>query len=195
MEEMTYIKRWETSILRGNFLNYPELVELSHGLTHKISSTESQIEHQDYNLFDDKDLDERLLKFRDEVVESAFRKYALDVWGYPFWEKHQYSLKAWTAGLRTGYSHSFHHHSDAHLSGGFYLEVDGSGGELVFHDPRFNFSRGYGFLEGNTDFSPEVIRPCSGDFFIFPSSLYHQVESFKGTIRLALIVDLFVHDN
>ena len=35
--------------------------------------------------------------------------------------------------------------------------------------------------------------PSSGDVLIFPSFLYHNVETFNGKMRLAMPVDLTIH--
>ena len=79
-------------------------------------------------------------------------------------------------------------------NGGGSAEEQDKGGSLVISDHRFNANRGYKD-EYNKWFEPHTIIPCTGDVVLFPSFLYHNVETFYGKLRLAMPVDLILYDN
>ena len=86
-----------------------------------------------------------------------------------------------------------HNHSGSHLSAVFYLLCEEkNGGNIVLHDPRTNANRGY-IDEFQSMFEKIKFTPSSGDVLIFPSFLYHNVETFNGKMRLAMPVDLTIH--
>jgi len=138
------------------------------------------------NIFDDP----KLKEFRDEYVIPRFRQYCssyLDLY------ERDYDLRGWLTGYGTNYAMPKHNHSGSHISAVFYLFCeDNDGGDIILHDPRTNANRGY-LPEFNKMFEPLRFSPETGDFLIFPSFLYHNVETFNGKLRLALPVDLTIY--
>jgi len=182
---------WPTPILKGKMSNQKLIdnvinhILLKYGQANKISSNVL-----DENLFDDKYFNQ----FKNEIVLPSFYQF----YNIEFNKKitSNFSLRAWITGYGVNYAMPKHNHSGSHLSGVFYLisEDKTSGGKIVLSDPRFNANRGY-----KNDFSKwfnsEKYLPSSGDFIIFPSFLYHNVETFSGKLRLAIPVDLIIYDN
>ena len=139
------------------------------------------------NIFDD----EGLIKFKNDEVIPTFKRYCsyfnIDL------EKRDYDLRGWVTGYGTNYAMPKHNHSGSHLSAVFYLLCEETnGGDLVLHDPRTNANRGYKdeFLDM---FKPVRITPKTGQVIMFPSFMYHNVETFNGKMRLAMPVDLIMY--
>src|SRR5210317_780312 len=132
------------------------------------------------NLFNDSYFDQ----FKNEIVLPSFYEYYKTEFNKEL--NSNFFLRAWVTGYGLSYAMPNHNHSGSHLSAVFYLisEDRDNGGRIVLSDPRFNANRGY-----KNDFSKwfqsEKYLPSSGDFLIFPSFLYHNVETFYGKLRLA----------
>lgn len=190
---MNFLSKWETQLAHGSFTDTFDQEELLNEILQSQSIEASKNEILgDRNLFDYEDL-YQLKLFRDKVVLPYLNEYATRVWKYPFWQNNKFELKAWLTSAKEGYFQTLHSHKDAHLGACFYLMVsDDLGGEIKFYDPRFNFNRGYGFLGETEAFKPQTFTPKTGDYIIFPSSLFHEVNYFKGALRVALIVDLYI---
>jgi hypothetical protein len=86
-----------------------------------------------------------------------------------------------------------HNHAGSPISSVFYLmnEEQQAGGELVLMDPRHNANRGYQ-EQFKPMFENQYYAPKSGEFTMFPGFVYHHTLPFKGKIRLAMPVDLFL---
>jgi hypothetical protein len=181
---------WPTPVLKGK-MNNKKLIDdvinhilLKYGHSNKISS-----DILGENLFDDKYFDE----FKNKIVLPSFHQF----YNAEFNKKlpSNFCLRAWITGYGASYAMPKHNHSGSQLSAVFYLisEDKHNGGKLVLSDPRFNANRGYtnDFLKW---FNTEKYLPSSGDFIIFPSFLYHNVETFMGKLRLAMPVDLFIYE-
>lgn len=138
------------------------------------------------NIFDDPILN----KFKKNHVIPTLRNFCnpyLDLY------KRDYDLRGWLTGYGTNYAIPKHNHSGSHVSAVFYLLCENNhGGDIILHDPRTNANRGY-IPEFKKMFEPIRFTPQTGDVIVFPSFLYHNVEIFKGKIRLALPVDLTIY--
>ena len=182
---------WPTPVLKGKMSNQKLIddvinhILLKYGQANKISSNVL-----DENLFDDKYFDQ----FKNEIVLPSFCQFYNEEFNKKLTSN--FCLRAWITGYGVNYAMPKHNHSGSHLSAVFYLisEDKNSGGKIVLSDPRFNANRGYknDFLRW---FDSEKYLPSSGDFIIFPSFLYHNVETFSGKLRLAMPVDLIMYDN
>lgn len=141
------------------------------------------------NILDDPAFD----LFVSKVVEPAFNSWLTACMSKRLVDFEERSLKAWITGANSGYSMTNHNHSGAHLSSVFYLVSDeqAQGGEIVFFDPRHNANRSYK-SEWAEYFEPYRLKPKSYSYAVFPSFIYHQVTEFKGDLRLALPVDLYL---
>lgn len=182
---------WPTPVLKGKMSNQKLIDDVSnhillkYGQANKISSNVIN-----ENLFNDEYFDQ----FKNEIVLPAFNQF----YNAEFNNKltSNFFLRAWITGYGVSYAMPKHNHSGSHLSAVFYLisEDKNNGGKIVLSDPRFNANRGYkgDFLRW---FDSEKYLPESGDFIIFPSFLYHNVETFSGKLRLAMPVDLIMYDN
>jgi len=158
-------------------------------LTAYNDNTSANILHK--NVLDDPELS----KFRKEVIIPTFDKFYKQEFGFSVKEK-KFMLRGWVTGYGISYAMQKHNHSGSHLSAVFYLlaEEQEKGGRLVISDPRFNANRGYKdeYLKW---FEPHTLVPTTGDIIVFPSFLYHNVETFYGKLRLAMPVDLILYDN
>jgi hypothetical protein len=142
-----------------------------------------------FNILDDPAFDQ----FTDRVVKPAFDLWLRKCLDKPLEQFTEYSMKAWITGVNNGYSMLNHNHSGAHLSSVFYLlnDNDNAGGEIIFFDPRHNANRSYK-SEWSSYFEPYRLKTPSYTYAVFPSFVYHQVTEFKGSMRLAIPVDLYL---
>jgi hypothetical protein len=144
-------------------------------------------------LDDDCDL---IQSFKNDVVLPTLDSFLKESLGKSTscWKAH--TLKGWLTGSGKNYVSNFHNHKGAAISAIFYLmceEVD-AGGEIYFTDPRQNANRGYD-NQFNQWFDQYSFTPKSGDVVVFPSFLYHYVATYRGNIRIAMPVDLFLYTN
>jgi hypothetical protein len=139
---------------------------------------------------------EVVAEFKETVVYPAFNSFLKKTLNRSIddWKGHK--THGWIAGYGNGYSLTHHNHRGSQLSAVFYLMCNSqkNGGEIVFTDPRQNSNRGYdpAFQEW---FEPLRIIPENGDIVVFPSYLYHYVETYTSSIRLAMPVDLFLFNS
>ena len=183
---------WPTVILReemdpvDNINLYSELMTITDLYKHTNLS-------EDKNLFD---LDSAIIKnFKKDVVEPAFKKYLTEIFSVDL-EKDfsSYRLKSWITKITNGTSVSLHNHSGSHLTGTFYLMADeeDAGGRIEFLDPRTNANRGYPSILRN-HFKETFHLPKTGDILIFPSFLYHHVQTYYSNSRFCLAIDLTLY--
>ena len=139
---------------------------------------------------------ELIQNFNHNVVLPVFDSFLKESLGKSISCWKNYSLKGWLTGSGQNYVSSFHNHKGAVLSSVFYLlcEENDVGGEIYFTDPRQNSNRGYD-NQFSPWFEPLSFIPKSGDVAIFPSFLYHYVATYRGNIRIAMPVDLFLYTN
>eukprot|EP00996_Jenningsia_fusiforme_P007152 NODE_946_length_1802_cov_33.129492_g833_i0.p2 GENE.NODE_946_length_1802_cov_33.129492_g833_i0~~NODE_946_length_1802_cov_33.129492_g833_i0.p2 ORF type:complete len:186 (+),score=18.52 NODE_946_length_1802_cov_33.129492_g833_i0:339-896(+) len=89
-------------------------------------------------------------------------------------------LYCWLSIQREGGFHASHAHSDAALSGVYFVRVPNNAGRLVFSDPR-GVSSFHPTIRGVPPFDNEVFfRPTDGDLVLFPGWLVHRVEPTEG---------------
>jgi hypothetical protein len=183
---------WPTVILQDEIADKLLLEEVTNYtiLKYNQNNTVSAVMKGE-NLFDDSFYD----KFKDEIVLPAFQKY-LQKTSTVDLKKCKYDLRAWLTGYGVSYSMPKHNHSGSHLSAVFYLlsEDKQLGGSLVINDPRFNANRAY-TPEFKKWFDKEIFLPKTGDILIFPSFVYHSVDTYYGKLRLAMPVDLIIESN
>jgi hypothetical protein len=143
------------------------------------------------NILEDKA--DEVREFVDCIVKPAFEQFLNSSLGLSFNDWEGYRLNGWLTGSGKKYSMSHHNHAGSQISAVFYLlcEDVGQGGRIIFTDPRQNANRGYDrkFSEW---FAPLEIVPRSGSIVVFPSYLYHFVETYQSNLRLALPVDCFM---
>ncbi len=158
---------------------------------------------QEYNIFNPptdinkvnilEDKSEEVQEFVLKVIKPAFEEFLKSSLNLSFSDWKGYRLNGWLTGSGKNYSMMHHNHSGAQISAVFYLLCEDveHGGKIVFTDPRQNANRGYDrkFLEW---FLPLEIAPKSGSIVVFPSYLYHFVETYQNNLRLALPVDCFL---
>ena len=134
--------------------------------------------------------------FNQKVALPLFDNFLKDSLGKDISCWKDFKLKGWLTGTGKNYSSIPHNHKGASLSAVFYIfceEID-RGGEIYFTDPRQNSNRGYD-NQFSSWFESLSFTPKSGDVVIFPSFLYHYVATYRGNIRIAMPVDLFLYTN
>ena len=113
----------------------------------------------------------------DEFLKEHFPKQAT------------FSFNWWVHVYKQGATHHIHNHLGSQFTGILYLATPPVGGELVLHDPRGNANRGYN-TNLNHMFDPVVLQPEAGDLFIFPSFVWHNVETVKD-LRICMPFDVW----
>jgi hypothetical protein len=131
----------------------------------------------------EEEMQKELSKF-DKYLKETCNK-TLDDWNY--------RLNGWLVSYGEGNSLNYHNHRGSQLSSVLYIIADSedNGGDIIFTDPRQNANRGYDPLFNNW-FEPFRFKPKCAEIVIFPSFLYHFVETYGSNVRLAMPVDLFL---
>ena len=175
---------WSTPVYLTN-ATIPDIIT-QHILTNYGDSNKISANVSGDNILDDPKLGE-LKRFIVSSFENYLSRYDINL------KNKDYDLRAWITGYGTNYAMPKHNHSGSHLSAVFYLLCEEkNGGNIVLHDPRTNANRGY-VDDFQSMFDKVRFTPSSGDVLIFPSFLYHNVETFNGKMRLAMPVDLTIH--
>jgi uncharacterized protein (TIGR02466 family) len=96
----------------------------------------------------------------------------------------QWRIAAWANVSGGGHSNIAHSHGAAYWSSVYYVRVDqGSGGQLLLHDPRMPALRMHAPALQFGRCGPEGmarIKPVEGQIVLFPSWLSHSVEPWAG---------------
>jgi len=100
-----------------------------------------------------------------------------------------YSFSWWVHVYRQGATHHIHNHLGSQFTGILYRATPPVDGELVLHDPRGNANRGYNNNLKHM-FDPIILKPEAGDLFIFPSFVWHNVETVKD-MRICMPFDVW----
>lgn len=175
---------WATPIYKSHIEYSDEIISYILS-THTNPSFSKSLNIIGKNIFDDVNLK----SFKETHIIPKFHEYCKPY--FDLYDK-DFDIKGWLGGYSAGYSMPKHNHSGSQISGIFYLLVDDKGGDLILHDPRTNANRGYKD-ELLSMFKSITFKPKTNDVIIFPSFLYHNVEMYKGSIRLALPVDLIIY--
>ena len=183
---------WPTPVYRSKFD-----IELNNNLINALllnyDMRNAPSDFGDVNILDSSD--SAIFQFKDEVIYPAFNSFLKETLGKQITDWGGHRLKGWIAGTSDNYSLAYHNHRGAQLSAVFYLlcEEQNRGGQITFTDPRQNSNRGYdeSFEPWFEDLS---FIPKTGEFIVFPSFLYHYVSTYQSNIRLAIPVDLFLHN-
>jgi hypothetical protein len=181
---------WPTTVLLEQIEDTELLFQVTQELMQTINFHTPPNDFQQYDIL--KDAGGVVETFKQKVVVPTFNRYLENTIGTGL-DSYQYGFKSWITGTGQGYYIPVHNHSGAHLSAVFYLfcEENDSGGEISLVDPRTNANRGYdsNFKQLFTD---KTYNPKTGDVLVFPSYVYHYTHPFRGKIRLAMPVDLFL---
>ena len=182
---------WPTAILKDKVEGLKNIDILDkvrlYLLTSMSDENKMSLSDKNYNIFDD----DRLQRFKKYIVIPAFKKYLQETLNKEITEDRFY-LRGWCTGHNTNFTMPLHNHGSSHLSAVFYiLSEDNNGGSLILSDPRSNANRGY-TNEFSDWFEKIIFKPKTGDIIIFPSFLYHGVETYYGKKRLSIPVDLIL---
>ena len=156
-------------------------------LDHLFTFTDtSQI---NYNILES---DSKPIKLLKETAYNNFKNYINRCFGVDI-DTYHTEMNGWLLkSSSTGYNHPYHNHMGAMFSSVYYpLCEEDMGGEIRFHDPRHNANRGYD-ENFKKHFASKTIAPKTNDAVIFPSFLYHSVDTFTGGIRIALPIDIML---
>jgi hypothetical protein len=195
---------WPTTILKTKIKDKILLEKIvNYIIINYLKETPNKLDSHEVDVRGEKNLlnDNFFKEFKENEIIPVFEKYLKDELNIDL-RKKKYYLKSWLngPGVRSndGYSMAEHNHSGSHLSAVFYLlnENENLGGCLNIRDPRGNANRGY---QVNPNFSKmfddKRLEPKTGDIILFPSFVYHGVETFYGKLRLSMPVDLILEDN
>jgi hypothetical protein len=183
---------WPTKILYGRLNSFKNLELLVNDILTQEIFQEIKEQKLSDNFFNNQN--KSIKKFKEEEVIPSFKNY-LNLIGFDDSILRNFEVKGWIVSSDKTKNMLYHNHSNCQFSAVFYLLSDlkeKSGGEIVFHDPRTNANRGYDTRFSHL-FAPEKVTPKSGDFLIFPSYLYHHVNTVFSQKRMALAVDLFLY--
>ena len=88
------------------------------------------------------------------------------------WRNENYKIQnCWINFFEPGLRHSTHVHGNSTISGVYYYKTNGNDGDLVIFNPNHNNVL-------NSWESPEIrIKPENGKLVLFPSYLYHEIET------------------
>lgn len=190
MIDLGFNEAWPTTLYLGEVNNDSLLDRVCETILTETNIIQPPGDFQNFDILSDGSA--VFQEFRDTVVWPAFAKY-LKHWNIDLNEFSKRRIRSWITGSQSGYMIPVHNHSGASISAVFYLlcEDQTAGGELLLMDPRHNANRGY-----DASFKPlfENINylPKSGEFVLFPGFVYHHTIPFRGKIRLAMPVDLFL---
>lgn len=132
-----------------------------------------------------------------EVAKGVATRLTADRDGKPL--QPVWTVQAWANVNGPGDSNICHYHPGSVWSGTYYVEDGGCasdpalGGEFEMLDPRgpgpgmYAPTLKFAGEDGASVGSAETIRPRPGLLFIFPSWLYHQVRTYRGTeLRISI---------
>lgn len=181
---------WSTPVYQGEIDNTELLNQVCQDILGRYDLTTPPSEFKDdTNVLYESDI---LISFKNKIVEPAFEKYLNQAYNVSLNQFEDYSYKSWLAGSRKGYSINLHNHSGSQFAAVFYLACDDSkDGILTMADPRGNANRAYD-VPFKRDFANITFQPYTGSFIIMPSYVFHYTDTFQGTLRLAMPVDLFL---
>ena len=153
-----------------------ELVKAKHGVDYINAGDEEA------NIFEDETTEQLELKhlFKEAFTELAAR-YNQDLVFYID------TLSRITPMKKYDYKPA-HSHADIDAFGVFYINVgNGTGGDLVLHDPRFHNQVSF------TSSKTQCIKPANGTLIAAPAYVWHEVSRYLGDdIRLAVICNCTV---
>ena len=131
------------------------------------------------------------------VAQSAASQLTADREGRPL--RPAWTVQAWANVNGPGDGNICHYHPGSVWSGTYYVDDGGCasdhtlGGEFEMLDPRGPGPGMYAPMlkfagdDGQSVGSAEIIRPKPGLLFIFPSWLFHQVRTYRGTgLRISI---------
>lgn len=166
-------------------------------IEHKSSHVEGLVDHIltldttqiNYTILED---DSKPINELKQVAYDNFKIYVNKNFGVDIDQYHT-QMKAWVIAPIAGNFQQIHNHAGAMFSSVYYVIADENnvGGEIRFHDPRGNASRGYD-KNFKHHFEDKIILPKTDDVLIFPSFLYHSVNPFSAGIRIAMPIDLYL---
>lgn len=183
---------WPTNVLYGKIEDQAELATLVAELLSLFDIRNPPGDFGDASIFDTES--EVLDNFKNNIVLPAFNNYLQEVYNLKLDDFGYHKVKSWITGGSPNYNLANHNHSGSQLTAVFYLMAESTdkGGKLVLVDPRSNANRGYPpklrSIYNNIEF-----QPTTGDYLIFPSFLYHYVNTYYApSLRLCVPVDLFL---
>lgn len=181
---------WKTPLYYGNIEDESLLNRVCQDILSRYNLLRPPSELNDEtNILDSSDT---LIQFKKQIVDSAFNQYLYQAYNVTLDQFEEYSYKSWIAGSKSGYSINLHNHSGSQFAAVFYLACENEqGGTLTMSDPRVNANRGYD-IPFKRDFANVDFSPSTGSYIIMPSYVYHYTDTFKGALRLAMPVDLFL---
>jgi uncharacterized protein (TIGR02466 family) len=142
----------------------------------------SQLNNSTYRLFGNgtyQDIDYRLLDkdiFFDlkQKLQEQLTSYTKDIFKY---DCEVYITHSWMNVNPNGSDHKIHNHANSIFSGVYYIDVPHGTSGLTFHSTRKPMLDIFP-LEYNEFNSPSwTINVASGDVVLFPSEIYHSVQT------------------
>lgn len=144
----------------------------------------------------DKDiLDKRGLNNIKDVLLSSVKKYISEVVD-PSNKIEPYITQSWINYTTNNQWHHKHNHSNSFLSGVLYVKADINIDRITFHDDRYKQIDILPNHYTKMNSSSWDIAVKTGDIFIFPSNLTHEVKVSKNDQpRISLSFNTFIKGN
>jgi hypothetical protein len=185
----TLITGWPTHILTGQITETEIANRLTEHLLENYNIAGGSGFEANVNILNDPQLQD----FKQYIVIPAFESYLQQVLNLKIDDFKTASFRGWLTGGAAGYNMDVHNHSGSQLAGVFYLlNEEPDSGDIVLYDPRANANRSYERARWGKLFQSMKFKTPSLSFIIFPSFVYHSVEVYRGKLRVAIPVDLYV---
>lgn len=147
------------------------------------------------NSVDKNVLDKRGLNTIKDTILSSVKRYISEVVD-PSNKIEPYITQSWINYTSNNQWHHKHNHSNSFLSGVLYVKADMSVDRITFHDDKYNQINICPKHYTRLNSSSWDIAVKTGDIFIFPSNLTHEVKVSKNNQpRISLSFNTFIRGN
>ena len=124
-------------------------------------------------------------------IEKSIKLFVFNILGE---EEELKITQSWINCNPPNTGHHLHSHPNSIISGVLYIQTDENTGNIQFHQPAYLYRSMHGDIKnwGKHNYRHVYFTPTSGDLFLFPSTLHHDVVENKSSInRVSLSFNTF----